>query len=278
MEEKKFIKISLSTLFLIIAIIVICIMGYMMYKMNYEIKQLSEKVNNAENVTVNDKTSDIDEQKNTHNEENTNETKDEDKASIIEVTLPSGKKISVNGEYKNIFNNTEKIIIEDADKSTKKLTLDECINMIFDKYEEEVVKGKKTKISSTLFDFDKDSINEIMISLLDGEEYLLLHYNDKNIYGYVLGGYRTNGDWRINGISYFSSSAIDYGYTKYTFEGNNLKSEIIALSESDITSTGELRGMIYKIKDKVVNEDEFNKYIKEIKDNDSIEFVDYSSN
>ena len=92
MEEKKFIKISLSTLFLIIAIIVICIMGYMMYKMNYEIKQLSEKVTNAENVTVNDKTSDIDEQKNTHNEENTNETKNEDKASIIEVTLPSGKK------------------------------------------------------------------------------------------------------------------------------------------------------------------------------------------
>ena len=36
-----------------------------------------------------------------------NETKNEDKASIIEVTLPSGNKISVNEEYKNIFNKEE---------------------------------------------------------------------------------------------------------------------------------------------------------------------------
>lgn len=54
MEEKKYIKISLSTLFLIIAIIVIGIMGYMMYQMNFEIKQLSEKVANSEKVTAND--------------------------------------------------------------------------------------------------------------------------------------------------------------------------------------------------------------------------------
>lgn len=54
MREKKYTKISLFTLFIIIAIIVIGVMGYMMYKMNTEIKQLSEKVANSENVTAND--------------------------------------------------------------------------------------------------------------------------------------------------------------------------------------------------------------------------------
>lgn len=59
MEEKKYIKISLSTLFLIIAIIVIAIMGYMMYQMNSEIKQLSEKVTANDIVIENNKVNKI---------------------------------------------------------------------------------------------------------------------------------------------------------------------------------------------------------------------------
>jgi len=51
MENKK---VSLSTIFLVIAIILIGVMGYMMYQMNSEIKQLSEKVANTEKTTAND--------------------------------------------------------------------------------------------------------------------------------------------------------------------------------------------------------------------------------
>lgn len=55
MEEKKTIKISLSTFFLIIAIIAICIMGFFIYKLNTEkttaieqVKSLNNKVYNLE--------------------------------------------------------------------------------------------------------------------------------------------------------------------------------------------------------------------------------------
>lgn len=44
MEEKKTIKISLSTFFLIIAIIAICIMGYFIFKLNDDKTKESEKV------------------------------------------------------------------------------------------------------------------------------------------------------------------------------------------------------------------------------------------
>lgn len=53
MGKKETIKISLSTLFLIISIIVIVIMGYVMYQMNNTIKELSEKVENPKSAPTN---------------------------------------------------------------------------------------------------------------------------------------------------------------------------------------------------------------------------------
>lgn len=49
MEEKKTIKISLSTFFLIIAIITICVMGFFIFKLNDEKNILNQKNTNLDN-------------------------------------------------------------------------------------------------------------------------------------------------------------------------------------------------------------------------------------
>lgn len=49
MEEKNVIKISLSSFFLIIAIIAICIMGYFIYKLNNEKTTATEQISNLNN-------------------------------------------------------------------------------------------------------------------------------------------------------------------------------------------------------------------------------------
>ena len=48
-EEKKTIKINLSTFFLILAIIVICIMGYFIYKLNNDITKATNQVSQLNN-------------------------------------------------------------------------------------------------------------------------------------------------------------------------------------------------------------------------------------
>ena len=60
MEEKKTIKISLSTFFLIIAIIIICIMGYFLFKMN------------SDKLAETDRTAELQSEVNTVNENRTN--------------------------------------------------------------------------------------------------------------------------------------------------------------------------------------------------------------
>ena len=49
MEEKKSTKISLSTFFLIIAIIAICVMGFFIYKLNDDKTKATEKVSELNN-------------------------------------------------------------------------------------------------------------------------------------------------------------------------------------------------------------------------------------
>ena len=49
MEEKKVTKISLSTFFLILAIIAICVMGYFIYKLNDDKTKATEKVSELNN-------------------------------------------------------------------------------------------------------------------------------------------------------------------------------------------------------------------------------------
>lgn len=85
MEEKKTIKISLSTFFLLIAIIIICIMGYFLYKMNSDksaetnkTAEIQNEVNGEINAVNENKTNNI---SNTIN--NNESTNTEQKTKII---------------------------------------------------------------------------------------------------------------------------------------------------------------------------------------------------
>ena len=88
---------------------------------------------------------------------------------------------------------------------------------------EELVGDSIVRVSKTTFDFDNDGINEIMLKLY--EEYILLHYYNGEVYGYVLPGYRQNNNWEIDGTSHGSSSASESSSTKYSFSGSELTSE-----------------------------------------------------
>ena len=68
MEEKKTIKISMSTFFLIIAIIAICVMGFFIYKLNDEKNTATEQL-----TTLNSKSANT-ENKKSITEDNTNKT------------------------------------------------------------------------------------------------------------------------------------------------------------------------------------------------------------
>lgn len=86
MDEKKSIKISLSTFFLILAVIVIIIMGYFIFKISKEnstdkekITELNQKVTNLENSKseLQEKTKNILETKNASNTTNTEKKENE---------------------------------------------------------------------------------------------------------------------------------------------------------------------------------------------------------
>ena len=93
MEEKKTIKISISTFFLIIAIITICIMGYFLYSSNTKANDMisKEKELNAKIAKLEDdiasKQSQANATSNIVNSENTNSNNDNNDNSTIENNL-----------------------------------------------------------------------------------------------------------------------------------------------------------------------------------------------
>lgn len=108
MDEKKSVKISLSTFFLVLAIIVIIIMGYFIYKLNNEKTVETEKVANLNNEvsslqgTVNQLQGKIDNISNTINSntstnntlpEQSNNTVAEDKTTSTKNSISSNKEI-----------------------------------------------------------------------------------------------------------------------------------------------------------------------------------------
>ena len=210
-------------------------------------------------------------------EEETNNDND-----MIKITLPSNEMITVNSEYEDVFNDNKKIIVtdyedlvlENGDANSSELTLSELIKRESDKYDEEVWPDKSVLISNTLFDLDDDGIKEIMFSL--GEEFILLHYYDNKVYGYILGGYRANGNWRVDGTSMFSSSATDNGINKYSFDKDKLVKEIIASAEGDYSEISSTNiNIVYRVKGEIVSEEEYNNFLEEQENISLIEYIDY---
>lgn len=108
MENKKYIKMSFSTFFLIIAIIVIVILGYFTYKFYneknnsaMEVTTLTSKLNNSENT--------INSIKNTIEESTSNETTSSNSANDSKQLEPTKK------YYENLSTSISKELKEDND-------------------------------------------------------------------------------------------------------------------------------------------------------------------
>ena len=121
MEDKKGIKISLSTFLLIIALIVIIIISYFMYKLynekniqTQEVSNLNSQISNLEN-SLNKLQSDVDEKSENNNktkDEDTEETKNNENTQKEEVEEVSEDKNSEKEEVKQ-----EKVEIPEADNN-----------------------------------------------------------------------------------------------------------------------------------------------------------------
>lgn len=171
-----------------------------------------------------------------------------DNKEMIAVTFPSGDTISINKGYKDVFNDSKKIFVksegnmpyQDVDPKaySEELTLSELITKEKSSYPsgiEELAGDSIVRISKTTFDFDNDGFNEIMLKLY--EEYILLHYYNGEVYGYVLPGYRQNNNWEIDGTSHGSSSAFESSATKYSFSGSELtsaKSNVTTINKDNL--------------------------------------------
>lgn len=110
MEKKESIKVSLSTFFLIIAIIVIAVMGYFMYKIYNEKIETEEKVNslNSQINTLQDKINKVSEITNNDNTNNTNTTVNK---SLVENEKSIVQTLDANGYKINLYSNNEVEII-----------------------------------------------------------------------------------------------------------------------------------------------------------------------
>lgn len=171
-----------------------------------------------------------------------------DNKEMTDVTLPGGNTISINKVFEDVFNDSKKIFVksegnmpyQDVDPKaySEELTLSDLIEKEKSSYSsgiEELVGDSIVRVSKTTFDFDNDGINEIMLKLY--EEYILLHYYNGEVYGYVLPGYRQNNNWEIDGTSHGSSSAFESSATKYSFSGSELtsaKSNVTTINKDNL--------------------------------------------
>ena len=225
--------------------------------------------------------------KNTIEKSNNKEvTKNEDKnQKTVEVTLPSSEKITINKEYEKVFNNEEKIITKTEQyaptfserkiSNNIELTLSEYLEEINKEYPDDFYSEQGITISNNNFDFDNDGVNEIMLYIR--ETYLILHYYDNKVYGYVLNGYRTNSNWRIDGTASGNVSAFDSWTVKYSFEKDKLIDTSISGTQRDEkNSTSEEVKMKYYINQKEVTKEEYDKFHEERSKIELINFIKYS--
>ena len=127
--------------------------------------------------------------------------------------------------------------------------------------------GIDSKVEYTLFDFDRDNENEmiIRISSFDGF-YLILNYEDGVVYGFedVFRGMTTIKD---DGTHVATGGAEAYGLIRSTFDKNKKIDEFVA--ENDMGS--------YKVNGKAVSEEEFREtWEKECASKKDVEFKVYA--
>ena len=110
MEERKTIKISLSTMFLIIAIMVISIMGYCIYTMSNSLNTLEKENQELSNAEINNSETDnkvesnkTEQDANVQDDETPNDVVEEKNNVLEEIYIPQEFKIGDNKGVKEII-------------------------------------------------------------------------------------------------------------------------------------------------------------------------------
>ncbi|MBQ3409177.1 MAG: hypothetical protein IJH12_08260 [Clostridia bacterium] len=171
----------------------------------------------------------------------------------INQVVEESKNVNVDDIYMSVLKDETKYISEE----NKEILFSEYMS----RYE-----GIDSKVEYTLFDFDRDNENEmiIRISSFDGF-YLILNYEDGTVYGFedVFRGMTTIKE---DGTHIATGGAEAYGIIRSTFEKNKKIDEVVA--EDDMGT--------YKVNGKAVSEEEFREtWEKECTSKKDVEFNVY---
>ena len=122
------------------------------------------------------------------------------------------------------------------------------------------------KIKYTVFDFDNDSKNEmiVMIEAFNDGFYLILNNEDGTVYGFEE-VYRGLKDLKTDGTYLASGGASSNGILRDKFEKNKRVQETLA--EMDMGK--------FQIDGKDVSEEEYDKYLDEFSKKENVEFKNY---
>lgn len=185
MKENKVTKISLSTFFLILAIIIIAIMAIFMYKFynekmeaNKKSDELQTQVSNL-NGTVNNLQGKLDTISNTINSNNSNITNNDDKAN---ENKSSSTELSAENTIKDLF--LAKLKVLDNNNSEK--LLDFKVDKV------EILNNNKDQTFTNLGYKENDILAYITYSVKP---------EDVNNSIWIAGNGKIQGDWIINKVS-----------------------------------------------------------------------------
>lgn len=165
------------------------------------------------------------------------------------------KQESVDDLYFKVLNNEIKYINENNEET------------LFSEYMENYKDSSTdTSVKYTIFDFDNDSENEMIVMIDSNSDgfYLILNNENEIIYGFddVYRGMisiKTDGSYNASGGAYTG------GILKSTFKKNERITETLA--EMDMGK--------YKIDGKSVSESEYLKYFEEFENKENVEFITY---
>ena len=137
---------------------------------------------------------------------------------IVQATNTINYQPDIKSELKKVINNERSFITEGG------------YEVLFKDYE--IIDGKYEINSFTYIDLDDDGVEELVTLISDYLVYMIFHYEEGNIYGYMLGIHMFE-ELKTDGTFMGSSGSNDNEYLRISFDKNTYKLENIAITEQE---------------------------------------------
>lgn len=168
-------------------------------------------------------------------EANSIEQESENSGSVPSASGPTSEAkqndfvISPNQAFASVLNNEKRFICTDKVPYMKKDFVKEYYG-----YLQELPCGDQQMITPrfAVVDMDGDEIPEVILEIEDYWGFIILRYENENVYGNIV-GYRTMNTLKKNGVFHSSSSSDEYSWQKLFFIGNNFLTDEMLYRSQD---------------------------------------------